>query len=51
MAIEVAYNRRTWGHFFVTDNRALRGADYDRVSLTAPLNPLLPAEADIPSRS
>ena len=41
IAVEVAYNRRIWDNFFVTHNRALGAADYDTVTLTAPLNPLL----------
>ena len=32
-----AYNRRVWSNFFVTHNRALTAADYDEVTLTAPL--------------
>jgi hypothetical protein len=42
VALEVSYNRRVWSNFFVTDNRALTAADYDEVTLTAPLNPALP---------
>jgi hypothetical protein len=42
MALEVSYNRRVWSNFFVTHNRALTAADYDEVTLTAPLNPALP---------
>ena len=42
VALEVSYNRRVWSNFFVTHNRALTAADYDTVTLTAPLNPLLP---------
>ncbi len=42
VALEVSYNRRVWSNFFVTQNRALTAADYDAVTLTAPLNPLLP---------
>ncbi|MEO8260497.1 MAG: carboxypeptidase regulatory-like domain-containing protein [Acidobacteriota bacterium] len=42
VAMEVAYNRRIWNNFFVTHNRALGAADFDTVTLTAPLNPLLP---------
>ena len=42
VALEVSYNRRVWSNFFVTHNRALTAADYDTVTLTAPLHPLLP---------
>jgi hypothetical protein len=42
VALEVSYNRRVWSNFFVTHNRALTAADYDEVTLTAPVNPLLP---------
>jgi hypothetical protein len=42
VAVEVSYNRRVWSNFFLTHNRALTAADYDEVTLTAPLNPLLP---------
>jgi hypothetical protein len=42
VALEVSYNRRVWSNFFVTHNRALTAADYDEVTLTAPMNPLLP---------
>ena len=42
VALEVSYNRRVWSDFFVTHNRALTDADYDTVTLTAPLNPALP---------
>jgi hypothetical protein len=42
VGLEVSYNRRVWHNFFLTQNRALTAADYDAVTLTAPLNPLLP---------
>ena len=42
MSVDVSYNRRWWSNFFVTHNRALTAADYDEVTLTAPLNPRLP---------
>ncbi|HXH24673.1 MAG TPA: hypothetical protein VNI78_05450, partial [Vicinamibacterales bacterium] len=42
VAVDVSYNRRWWGNFFVTDNRALGPADYDTVTLTAPVDPRLP---------
>jgi hypothetical protein len=42
IALEVAYNRRVWSNFFVTHNRALTPADFDEVTITAPLNDKLP---------
>jgi hypothetical protein len=36
------YNRRSWGNFYYTDNRAVGPADYDRVTLTAPRHDELP---------
>jgi hypothetical protein len=42
VSMEVSYNRRVWSNFFVTHNRALTAADFDTVTLTAPVNPLLP---------
>lgn len=42
VAIDVSYNRRWWGNFFVTDNLALSPADFDQVTIAAPQNPNLP---------
>jgi hypothetical protein len=42
IAVEVSYNRRIWSNFFLTHNRALTAADYDEVTLIAPLNDKLP---------
>jgi hypothetical protein len=41
-SIEVAYHRRWFSGFTVTDNRALGPNDFDRFSVTAPLDPRLP---------
>jgi hypothetical protein len=41
VAIDISYNRRWWGNFFVTDNLALGPQDFDQVTITAPLNPNL----------
>ncbi|HXH25355.1 MAG TPA: hypothetical protein VNI78_08910, partial [Vicinamibacterales bacterium] len=41
-AVEVAYNRRWWGNFTVTDNRSLGPSDYEPWTATAPLDPRLP---------
>ncbi|PYR28675.1 MAG: hypothetical protein DMF98_02195, partial [Acidobacteria bacterium] len=42
VAIDVSYNRRWWGNFFVTDNLAIGSQDFDDVTITAPPNPNLP---------
>jgi hypothetical protein len=42
VAIDVSYNRRWWGNFFVTDNLAIESQDFDDVTITAPPNPNLP---------
>ena len=40
--MDVAYSRRRWGNFFVTDNAARSPADFESVTITAPANPNLP---------
>jgi hypothetical protein len=42
VSAEVGYNRRWFGNFFVTDNRAIGPGDYDTITLTAPSDPRLP---------
>jgi hypothetical protein len=42
VALDVSYNRRWWGNFFVTDNLALGPEDFDQVTITAPQNAKLP---------
>jgi hypothetical protein len=42
VSVDVSYSRRWWDNFFVTHNRALGSADYDEVTLTAPLDSRLP---------
>jgi carboxypeptidase family protein len=42
VSMEIGYNRRWWGNFFVTDNRAVGPGDFDPYTLTAPSNPSLP---------
>jgi carboxypeptidase family protein len=42
VSVDVAFSRRSWGNFFVTDNAALTPADFNAVSITAPSNGLLP---------
>jgi hypothetical protein len=41
-SVEVAYHRRWFSGFTVTDNRALAPGDFDRFSVTAPLDARLP---------
>ncbi len=41
VSAELGYNRRMWGNFFVTDNRAVTAADYDVLTITAPTHPEL----------
>jgi hypothetical protein len=36
VSVEVGYNRRWWGNFFVTDNTLVGPADYDTWSVTVP---------------
>jgi hypothetical protein len=42
VAVDVSYNRRWWGNFFVTDNLALGPSDFDQVTINAPSNANLP---------
>jgi hypothetical protein len=42
VSVEVAYNRRWWGNFTVTDNRALGPSDYESWVATAPVDSRLP---------
>jgi Carboxypeptidase regulatory-like domain len=41
VSIDLGYNRRWWGNFFFTDNRALTPQDFDTATINAPGNPLL----------
>jgi hypothetical protein len=50
VAIEVAYNRRWFGNFFFTDNRAIGPEDFDVATITAPSNPNLPGGGGYPVR-
>src|SRR5207253_1470433 len=42
VSVDVAYSRRSWGNFFVTDNLAIGPSDYRDVVITAPSNANLP---------
>jgi hypothetical protein len=42
VSAEITYVRRSWGNQTVTDNRAVTAADFDRFSLTAPVDSRLP---------
>ena len=48
VSVEVSYNRRWWGNFFLTHNRALGPADYEDVTLVAPSHPELPGGGGYP---
>jgi hypothetical protein len=48
VSVDVSYNRRWWGNFFVTQNRALDASDYAEVTLTAPSDPRLPGGGGYP---
>jgi hypothetical protein len=42
VSLNVAYNRRWFGNFFVTDNLTTKASDYDKWTFTAPQNAALP---------
>jgi hypothetical protein len=42
LSVELGYNRRWWGNFFVTDNVLTTAADYDVYSLVIPQHENLP---------
>jgi carboxypeptidase family protein len=42
ISIEVSYNRRWFGNFFVTDNVLTTASDYEKYNVTLPQNALLP---------
>jgi hypothetical protein len=48
VSVDVSYNRRWWGNFFFTDNRAIGPQDFDIATMTAPLNPNLPGGGGYP---
>jgi hypothetical protein len=48
VSVDVSYNRRWWGNFFVTHNRALDASDYVEVTLAAPSDSRLPGGGGYP---
>jgi hypothetical protein len=42
VAVDISYFRRWFGNFRVADNMTVSAADYDKFSITAPLDPRLP---------
>ena len=42
ISAEVSYNRRWFGNFYYTDNRAVGPSDFDRATITAPTHSRLP---------
>jgi hypothetical protein len=48
VSLEVAYNRRWWGNFTVTDNQSLAPGDYEKWVATAPVDPRLPGGGGYP---
>jgi carboxypeptidase family protein len=49
VTVEVGYHRRWFGNFFVNDNRAVGPNDFDRFTLTAPVNSKLPDGGGYPA--
>jgi hypothetical protein len=48
LGIEVSYNRRSFGNFFVTDNQLVGPEDYEPWTYTAPSHPQLPGGGGYP---
>jgi hypothetical protein len=48
VSLDVAYNRRWWGNFTVTDNRAVGPSDYEKWVITAPKDQRLPGGGGYP---
>jgi hypothetical protein len=42
LSVEVSYNRRSFGNFFVTDNQRTTATDYEKWTVSVPQDPLLP---------
>jgi hypothetical protein len=49
VSVEAGYHRRWFGNFFVTKNRAVSPADFDKFTLTAPTDPKLPGGGGYPA--
>jgi hypothetical protein len=47
VSVEVGYNRRWWGNFFVTDNLRTEAADYETYFITMPQHPNLPGGGEM----
>jgi hypothetical protein len=48
VAVDIGFNRRQWGNFFVTDNLAIGPTDFNTVQITAPSNANLPGGGGYP---
>ena len=46
LSIDVAFNRRWWSNFYVTDNQALGPTDFEQFSIVAPTHPDLPTSGE-----
>ncbi|HZI79781.1 MAG TPA: carboxypeptidase regulatory-like domain-containing protein [Vicinamibacterales bacterium] len=46
LSIDVAFNRRWWSNFYVTDNQALGPTDFEQFSIVAPSHPDLPTSGE-----
>ena len=42
LSVDVAYNRRWWSNFYVTDNQAIGPGDFDQFTIVSPSHPDLP---------
>ena len=42
LLVDGAYNRRSWGNSTIVDNLLIGNADFERYSITAPIDPRLP---------
>jgi hypothetical protein len=47
LSVEGAYNRRSWGNFFVTDNTLTTARDYDTYSIAIPQHDNLPGAGSL----
>lgn len=49
VAIDIGYNRRWWGNFFVTDNTLTTASDYEVFNVPLPDHPRLPGAGTVAS--